>query len=187
MSNRSSTGERIVVLGVGNVLLRDDGVGIRVIEALQRLATTDPTALPAGTCLVDGGTLGVELLRSCEGARAVLIVDGVDLGDAPGTVSVMRGHAITSAGGRERGGPPGAVAELLALGRLMGWLPAPVALVGIQVHEVAFDLGLSPAVQAAVPHAVETVRRVLRDLEAEASDADALPSVTRRTLSGAGA
>lgn len=172
----------IVVLGVGNVLLRDDGVGVRVAEALQRLAGHDPAMLPAATHVVDGGTLDVSVLRSVEGARALLVVDGMDLCEAPGTVRVMRGDAITVAGGRAPCGGGGGIGELIALGRVMGWIHGPVALVGIQVGDVTFNLGLSPSVEAAVPSAVEIARRTLWALDAEARSA---PAGDARSWTGA--
>jgi hydrogenase maturation protease len=174
----------LVVVGVGNVLLRDDGVGVRVAEDLERLAGQEPSRVPARTQVVDGGTLDVGLLRSFEGARAVLLIDGMDLGQPAGTVRVLRGDEITAAGGRAPGGPTGGVGEMLALARLMGWIHGPVALVGIQVADITFNIGLSPQVEAAVPTALEAARLMLWTLDEEASTgADGSPG----TLTGAGA
>ena len=157
-----------VVLGVGNILLRDDGVGVRIVEALGRLIELDPSAAPRATKVLDGGTLGPDLLRSVAGARCLLIVDGVDIGKSPGTVVVLRGDELATVGSGRPGSSEGGVAEMLALGRLMGWIAGPVAMVGVQVAEVGFDLGLSPAVDAALPTAVETARALLVALDREA-------------------
>jgi hydrogenase maturation protease len=159
----------LVVIGIGNILLRDDGVGVRVVEALERLAAHDRGMLPAGTRLVDGGTLDADLLAVVDGARAVLVIDAVDTAGTPGEVVVLREDAIMAAGARRPGGRTGGVGELVALARLMGWLTGPVGLVGIQVAEVGFHLGLSPRVEAAIPTAVETARRTLLLLDAEAA------------------
>ncbi len=159
-----------VVLGVGNVLLHDDGVGVRVVEALRSAAVRDPGTLPDGTRLVDGGTLGLELLRTVEGSRAVLIVDAVDLDQQPGTVCVLgrdRLEQLDQGDGSIRGG----VGELLAVGRLMDWLPVSIALVGVQVADTGLGVGLSEEVEAAVPRAVTVVRRELRELDGLASAA----------------
>jgi hydrogenase maturation protease len=174
----------IVVIGVGNTLLRDDGVGVRVAETLERLSAADPTALPPATHIVDAGTLDVGVLRTLEGARAVLLVDGLDIGAPAGTVRVLRGDEITVAGGRGPSGQAGGVGELLALAKLMGWLHGPVALVGIQVADITFNLGLSPRVEAALPTAVEMARRTLWSLDAEAA---AGTGGDGRPLTGAGA
>jgi hydrogenase maturation protease len=153
-----------LVIGLGNVLLRDDGAGIRAVEALRDLAERDQT-MPPDTRFVDGGTLGLDLLRTVEGARSLLLLDAVDLDLAPGTVTVLRGDAIVAAGGRWGGAAEGGVGELLAVARLMGWLPEPVALVGIQVADVGFGMGLSEPVEAALPGVVEAARRELLELD----------------------
>jgi hydrogenase maturation protease len=158
----------VVVLGVGNVLLRDDGVGVRVVEELRRLAADDPATVPDGTQLVDGGTLGLDLLGAVRGARSLLLLDAVNLDLEAGTVSVLRGEAMAAAGGPGAGAVPGSVGELLAVARLMGWLPDPVTLVGVQVGDTGFGVGLSPRVEAAVSDAVETARRELSVLDERA-------------------
>jgi len=154
-----------VVIGVGNVLLRDDGVGVRVMEELRSAAEHDPTALPSATRLVDGGTLGLDLLPAVEGARSLLLLDAVDLDQPAGTVSVLRGDDILSAAGTWGGCIPGGIGELLSVARLMGWLPEHVALVGVQVDDTSYGEGLSARVAAALPRAVETARDELRELD----------------------
>jgi len=154
----------VLVIGVGNVLLRDDGVGVHVVEALGRLAERDPAALPPGTRLLEGGTRGMDLLHRLEGATALVLVDAVDLGQAPGTVSVLRGDRIAPAIRRARPSRGGGVEELLATARLLGLLPREVALVGIQAAEVDAGTTLSRTVSAALPAAVEATRSAACDL-----------------------
>jgi hydrogenase maturation protease len=148
----------VVAIGIGNTLLGDDGVGARVIAELGRIADRDPRALPAGTRLVDGGTRGLDLLPLVRDARAVLLVDGLDLGRRPGSVEILRDDAARRTSG--------AVGELLAFGGLMGWLPDALSLAGVQVESVAVGAGLSTGVEAAVPEAVEASRRELIALDA---------------------
>lgn len=138
------------------------------MEGIRRIAEHDPLALPRGTQLVDGGTLGLDLLRALGGARSLLVLDAVNLGNEAGTITVLRGDAIleNDAAGNRPGGPTnGSVGEVLAAARLMGWLPDPVALVGVQVGDTRFGVGLSPSVEAKVPVAVETACRELRILD----------------------
>jgi hydrogenase maturation protease len=156
-------GAGLVAIGVGNILLGDDGVGVRVIEALRDLAGAEPDALPPGTRLVDGGTLGGGLLDVLAGARAVLVVDAVDLGGLPGALGVWRDVVPASVAGT-RG-----VGELLGMARLAGMLPPALTLVGVGVHEIRPDLRLSASVAAAVPRAVATARRELDRLAARVS------------------
>lgn len=162
----------ILVLGIGNVLLRDEGVGVQVVHALESLAERGDVELPPGTSLLDGGTLGLGLLPLLSDARAVLVVDAVDLGRAPGTVEVVRGdmlrrgqagHAPSHlAGVGRRVG----VGDLLAAAQLMGTLPDAVTLVGVQPSEIAIGLELTELIRAALPIVVETTLDELWRLEA---------------------
>jgi hydrogenase maturation protease len=131
-----------VVIGVGNVLLGDDGAGPRVIEALRDRAALDPGTLPAGTRLVDGGTLGLDLARFVDPAAALVVVDAADRGAAPGTVIVRRDARVIG---------DGAVAGLLAVAGMLGSLPADVTVIEIGAGELGAGVGLSPAVEAAIP------------------------------------
>jgi hydrogenase maturation protease len=155
----------LVALGVGNVLLGDDAAGVRVIEGLRALAADDPEALPPETRLVDGGILGLDLLAVISAARGVVLVDAVRLGGAVGAVTVLHGDAIVRAGGERDGQPASAVGELVAVARLMGWLPEPVALVGIEVAGIEPGMSLSPVVEGALPAAMDAVRMELRRMD----------------------
>jgi hydrogenase maturation protease len=152
-----------IVIGIGNVLLRDDGIGPRVVDELRQVAAREPGAVPAGTRLVDGGTLGLELLSQVDGARSLVLVDAVDLGQPAGTVGVLRGDGILAAGRREGQRIAGGVGELLSVARLMGWLPEAVCLVGIQVGDTEAGPGLSEPVAAALPQAVSAALDELRE------------------------
>ena len=157
-----------LVLGVGNVLLGDDGVGVRLVEELRRLAADDPAAVPAWARRVDGGTLGLGLLDAVRGARSLLLLDAVNLDQEAGTVGVLRGDAIFVSGGRGAATIPGSVGEMLAAARLMGWLPDLVTLVGVQVGDTGFGMGLSSEVEGAVSRAVDIARTELRVLDERA-------------------
>jgi hydrogenase maturation protease len=150
----------LAVVGIGNVLRSDDGVGVRVIEGLRALVDgdVDGTRLPVGTQLVDGGTLGLDILRIVRDVRGIVIVDAVCLGAPAGTVTVHDEPAIEAAAASDGGRIAGAVGELLSIGRLMGWLPEPVVLVGIEVEDLGLGIGLTPDVARAVPVAISAVQ-----------------------------
>jgi len=167
----SATIAPIVVIGVGNALVGDDAVGLRMLDVMERRAAADPSVFPPRIRFVDGGTVGLDLLRVAEGARAILLLDAVDIGMTPGEVVVLAGDAITTAGARGPGGPTGGLGEVLALARLMDWFAGPVALVGVQVGEMAFSPRLTPDVEAALPVAVEVACQTLVELDADAPKA----------------
>jgi hydrogenase maturation protease len=155
----SATEGPLVAIGVGNVLLGDDGAGVRVIERLRGMVAGD-TPLPPGTRLVDGGTLGLDLLGELDGARGVVFADAGDRGEAPGSLRIHRGaDAIGAAVAGGAGGD--GVAELVAVAKLLGVLPWAVSIVEIAAGEIAVGTGLSPRVEMAMPRAAEAVRREL--------------------------
>ena len=82
----------VLVLGLGNVLLADDGVGVRAVEALERDFTP-----PAGVRILDGGTLGLALLGELAEARRIVLLDAVSTGDPPGTLVRLDGGLFPGA------------------------------------------------------------------------------------------
>jgi len=142
----------IVVLGIGNLLKGDDGVGVRVIEALAA------RPLPAGVECIDGGTGGPTLMVHVEGARALVIVDAVNLSAAPGAVRAFSLDEIEDTGGlacvslHDVG-----ILPMLELARGLGTLPPVVRIVGVQPERLDLGDRLSPAVEAAVSRAADLV------------------------------
>jgi hydrogenase maturation protease len=156
----------LLVLGVGNVLLGDDGVGVHAIRALQRLAERDPLALPSGASLVDGGTLGLGLLPVLSDARAILLIDAADLGRSPGSVEAIRGDVLLQGRASRLLQPCVGVGDLLATAWYAGTLPSAVVLIGVQPDELAIGLDLSERVGSALPAVVRAALAELRWLEA---------------------
>ena len=155
----------LVVIGLGNVLRGDDAIGVRVVESLRSAVDRDPHALPAPTRLVDGGILGLDLLGTIRDARAVVLVDAARSGAAAGTVSVLRGDEVVRATGTRGAPPPGAVGDVVAIAGVMGWLPADVAIVGIEVTDIGVGVGMSPAIADALPVAMDAVRAELQRMD----------------------
>jgi hydrogenase maturation protease len=144
----------LLILGVGNILLRDDAVGVHVVRAID----DDPASvLPPGTRIVDGGTLGLELLPLVGEAGVLVLVDAVDMGLAPGTVTVLQDAEIERPLGSHVSSHQVGVIDLLAAARLCGTLPQRVVLVGIQAESFEIGLGLSEAVGDAVARATQAV------------------------------
>jgi hydrogenase maturation protease len=143
----------LVVLGIGNVLLGDDGVGVHAVRALA-----EGGGLPPSADVIDGGTGGLSLLPIIRGAAALVLVDAVDVGADPGSRHVLTGAGLYAGLVRLSVHQIGA-SDLLAVARLTGVLPAEVVLVGVQPASLAPDVRLSPVVAAALPGVLTTVRR----------------------------
>jgi hydrogenase maturation protease len=150
-------GTHVLVLGVGNPLMSDDGVGQRLLAALA-------ACLPAldGVEYLDAGTLGFMLLPRIEQCDALLALDAASLDAAPGTVRVFEGEGLDAflrtprCSVHELG-----LRDLLDAARLTGSLPARRAMVGVQPLQLGWGMALSPEVEASIPAAMEAARRVL--------------------------
>ena len=147
----------VLVLGLGNTLLADDGVGIHIIRSLA----LDPLT-PACVRPVDGGTLGFRLLDQISRAQAVLIIDAAQLGAQAGTLRLLDRNDLAlhvGKSGRISAHEAG-LADLLTLARLEGFAPRHLALIAIQPQTIDWGETLSPQVAAAAasacPLAVQT-------------------------------
>lgn len=152
----------VLVLGIGNLLMGDEGVGVHVVR--QLLADGPPVARDVR--VVDGGTLGLDLLPLVSDADALIVVDAVELRAEPGTVRVLRGSELDGAMGGHLSVHQVGLADLLAVGRLTGHLPARVALVAIQPATIDVGVELSPQCRAAVAIALDMVRAEIDSLRA---------------------
>ncbi len=146
----------IAVVGLGCLILSDEGVGVHVV---RRLA--EQFSAPAHVDLIDGGTSAIELLDQLADAEHIVFVDAARTGGAPGTVVELQGDALPI-WFRQRMSPHQiGLADLLATLSLMDRAPRSVTLIGVEPQ--SFELGdtLTPAVAAAADEALErTLRRL---------------------------
>ena len=151
----------ILVLGIGNSLLADDGVGLALLELIRRDYEDDPRVQ-----FVDGGTQGMLLVGLLEQRRSLLLLDAIRLGAAPGHVHLLR-DAQRIVAPRGLGAHGGNASELLTSARLLDVLPERVLLVGVEPSEVRTRLDLSGVVRRALPAAAALAGRQLLELFAE--------------------
>jgi hydrogenase maturation protease len=144
----------VLVLGVGNILLRDEGLGVRAVE---RLAAAH--LLPEQVCVLDGGTMGLDLLPYLQENETLLMVDAVQAGRPPGTLVRLEGDEILPALALKLSAHQVGLQELLATGRLLGTLPSCIVLWGIEPASLDWGLDLSPPVAARLDELVEAVYR----------------------------
>jgi hydrogenase maturation protease len=154
---------RVLVAGIGNLFLGDDGFGPEVV---RRLA--EQHALPPGVRVIDYGIRGMhlayDLLDPCD---ALVLVDALPAGGATGQVVVLEVSVDDLGGGEFDAHGMNPMAMLSGVQRLGGTLPATYV-VGCRVAEVAEGIGLSAPVAAAVPEAVAAVRALVARLSAAA-------------------
>jgi hydrogenase maturation protease len=155
--------ERPLVLGIGNILLRDEGVGVAVVQRIAMAQAKGVLPLPEGTRVVDGGTLGLDLLPMIEDADQLVIVDAVNLGRPPGTVTILRDESVQAALSGHVSPHQIGVGDLVAAARLTGIMPARLTLIGIQPEAISIGLELTGSVEAAVEVATRLVWMELAD------------------------
>ncbi|NTV15257.1 MAG: hydrogenase maturation protease [Desulfobulbaceae bacterium] len=157
----------VLVLGVGNILLHDEGLGVRAIEELERAYTFAPSVE-----LLDGGTCGLELLDNLKGRDLLIIIDAMKNGGPPGSVyrladQEVPGHFNTRITPHQLG-----ISDLLATLGLMDSLPGRLVLFGVEPGDLSTGLGLSAAVEGALATVVVAVAEELRR---QGSKAERLP------------
>ncbi|MBF0310390.1 MAG: hydrogenase maturation protease [Magnetococcales bacterium] len=147
----------ILILGIGNTLMKDDAVGPMVIRRLQELAEEGDPVL-----LLDGGTLSFTLLEALRRHESLIVVDAARLGLAPGEWRLLRGEAMDRylRSGRRSAHEVG-LSDLLDMARLLGEVPTRRALITIEAAEIAPGEGLSPAVAAAIEPVARTIRHLV--------------------------
>ncbi|HHW78729.1 MAG TPA: hydrogenase maturation protease [Xanthomonadaceae bacterium] len=150
---------RVVVLGLGNILLRDEGVGVHAVEALA-----ERYVIPAEVEVVDGGTAGMDLLNALAGCDHLLICDAVRTGAPPASMVRLTAAEVPALFQTRFSPHQLGLADVLATLVLTGEAPATVTLVGVVPVDLELGLELSPEVAAVVGQAVECLATELRGL-----------------------
>jgi hydrogenase maturation protease len=140
---------RTVVLGLGNPLMADDGLGLLALERLR--AEWD---LPPGVTLADGGTWGMMLLPLIEDADELLLLDAIRAGQAPGTLTELSREELPRYFAHKLSPHQIDLREILALSELRGTMPARVVAIGVEPGRVEMSTELSPVVEARVDEVI---------------------------------
>lgn len=142
----------LLILGLGNLLCADDGLGVEVVTRLRRLY--DP---PAGVRVLDGGTLGMSLLHWMAGTPNVILVDAIGDDAPPGSFVRLEGDDVAPAVRERLSVHQVGVTDLLDGLRLIDAYPAQLVLLGLVPESVELRVGLSPALERNVEELVEEV------------------------------
>ena len=141
---------RTVVLGIGNTILSDEGVGVRAAEALQ--AAFD---LPADVEVIDGGTAGMELLGPLTGVDLLVVLDAVKTGKPPATVVKLDGDQVPVFFRSKLSPHQVSICDVLAALEFSGDKPRDLVLIGVEPESLELGLELTPAIAARVPEMVK--------------------------------
>jgi len=155
-------GGRVLILGIGNILLKDEGIGVHVVHQLQK------EDLPDNVEIIDGGTAGLDILLSQEGLHKLVVIDAVRAGSEPGTIvkfeirnskfetpifrqSQLSLHQLD-------------LFDAIAVAEKMNTLPEEIVVVGVEPAEVNLGLELSEEVARSVPEVIEQVLEEIGDV-----------------------
>ncbi len=149
--------ERILVIGLGNLLLGDEGVGVHVVRELAKIP------LPSQVDVVDGGTAGLNLLDLMRGYELVVIVDAVDAGEEPGTILRLTPRELTCEGDvLPLSLHQTNVSKVFELARYLGQRLPPIVIYGIQPQAMHWSTELSATLRASLPKVVDSVLNEIR-------------------------
>jgi hydrogenase maturation protease len=171
---------KVAVLGIGNILLKDEGIGVKVVQTIM-----NNYSFPPNVQVIDGGTLGPCLLHYIQGFDEIIVIDAVQGGQAPGTL-----YRFTSEQGfLEMSGKLSShqmgIAEVLSQIKLLGEAPV-VTFIGVEPQDISpWGMELSPVVKGLVP---SLITLVINELEqrgiavTQSAPASGLKNAGRRVL-----
>jgi len=140
---------RIAALGLGNLMRTDDAVGMLALERLRRDAR-----LPPGILLIEGGTLGLDLLHPLDGVTHLLALDAIEAGAKPGTLLCFEGEQLQNLPVSKSVHLLG-FSDLIGAMRLTGSPPSEIVVLGVQPEASGWGTSLTASVEAALPALIE--------------------------------
>ena len=147
------------MLGMGNLLLEDEGLGVRALESLQK--TYD---IPPEIELLDGGTTGMGLLDDISGREHLIVLDAVQTGAPPGTLVELRGEEVPVYFGLRVTPHQLGLSDVLATLELSGERPAAVTVLGLVPASLELSLELSELITSRLPDLVSAAIDELKSL-----------------------
>jgi hydrogenase maturation protease len=149
---------RKVVLGLGNILNRDEGLGVQALQVMAKQLGSQ-----ADVEFVDGGVLGMNLLMLVEECSHLLVLDATDARQPPGTLIQLRREQIPLYSGIKMSEHQITFQEVLGLANIRGKLPEHLHLIGAQPADLSIGIGVSPVIEQVLPELVQQGIAVLRE------------------------
>ncbi len=141
-----------LIAGVGSILMGDDGIGVRVIEELEK------EILPENVRLHSGDVSGLDLLKVFPGFDSIVIIDAADMGEEAGSIKVLNFDSIKKAQFNDQFSTHGmALLETLTLAEKLD-LAENIKIVGVQPVSTDFSLELSDIIKEKIPEIIEVVK-----------------------------
>jgi hydrogenase maturation protease len=148
-----SDNKDILILGIGNILLRDEGVGVHVIKKMKEFP------LPVNVEILDGGTAGLDLVDFISNYKKLIVIDAVRTGEKPGTI-----YRLTE---ENLGTKPKAIMsfhdidflDALMMSEVIGEKPKEIIVIGIEPKDMSDGIDLTPEIEELIPRIIEIVMK----------------------------
>lgn len=160
--SRDPSNAKILVIGMGNVLMQDEGVGVRAVEELD-----SRYQIPEGVTVVDGGTTGMELFEPMRRCDCLIVADAVNTGDPYGKLVRIADDAIPAFFQTKLSNHQLGLSDLLALLKLKGEAPGHIVIIGMVPHGLENQLGLTPEAETGLDSMIEKLVQELTRLGVE--------------------
>lgn len=147
-----------LILGIGNLLLSDEAVGVRIVERLER-----DFRFPEGVELMDGGTAGMELMEYMASRDHLIVADAVLSDSAPGSVITLCDDEVPAFFSRKISPHQLGLCDVLSALHLTDEFPQRLTLVGVVPESLEPHIGLTSAIEAAIPVAMDRIVQLLRN------------------------
>ena len=149
---------KIVVIGIGNLLLMDEGIGVHTINELEK------HDLPGSIEIYDGGTGGFKLIDLMQGAARVIFIDAVDTGKAPGSVTIFSAEEVHSLYNKKKYSLHDTdLMEIIKMAEMLG-NPPMIEIVGIQPKIINYGTTLSNELAGSMSNIMNTVLRRIEEV-----------------------
>ena len=150
--------DKTLILGLGNILLKDEGVGVHAVNELKK------HNLPENIEIIDGGTSGLDLLSFIKNVQKLIIIDAIRLGKKPGSLYCLRPYEIKNAAPQISLHQVG-IMDILSLAEKLHYLPEDTIIIGVEPKEIDWGLDLTPEVKEKIPCIVDWVLEKVDTLE----------------------
>ena len=148
--------KKIAVLGLGNVLLKDEGIGIHVIRLLEA------QGVPQNVELLDGGTASLDALNLTQKADKLIIVDAVRLGNTPGTLYRLKNKELEERlESQKLSLHQFSLLEALLIHKKAGSLPKEIVFIGVEPQDIEWGLEVTQGIKEKIP---EVIRLITEEL-----------------------
>jgi hydrogenase maturation protease len=145
-----------LVIGVGNLILKDEGVGVHVVKKLENLN------LPGDVKVIDGGTETIELLAEIQEAKKIIFVDALKAGGKPGTIYRITPDDLMNESDRHLSLHEVNLLDVLGMAKQLGG-HGKVVVIGIEPKEITWGTELSPEIEKKIPAIIEAVLSEIND------------------------